>query len=260
VTTELDSSRAIVTGAGRGIGLAIAKALAEKGAAVALVARTSSEIEAAAASIRETGATAAAFTADVGDDDSVSALADAVPEALGGPIDIVVNNAGIYIPNKFHEYEIDQFAHTMNINVLGSVRVTQAFIAGMIAAERGRIINIASTAGKYGSMNQSAYNASKHALVGLTKCLALEYAAQGIRANAICPGFVRTDLITDSRFGEVAGGLDAEAIEAMMRSRTPIGRLVEPEEVAALAVYLASPASDAMTGMGLTLAGGLILV
>ena len=257
---DLSATRAIVTGAGRGIGRAIAVALAENGAAVALSARTASEVEEAAEQIRDAGGTAMAHIVDVRDDDSVAALAEWAPDALGGTVNILVNNAGVYLPNRFLDYSLEEWTTSLDVNVMGSVRLLRAFAPPMLEAGYGRVINIASTAGKYGSLNQSAYNASKHALVGITKCLALEYAAHGIRVNAICPGFVRTDLIPESRFAEVAGGLDPKAVDRLLRDRTPIGRLIEPEEVAALAVYLASPAADAMTGMGSTLAGGLVLV
>ena len=137
--------------------------------------------------------------------------------------------------------------------------MTNAFLPKMIEAGDGKIINMSSTAGKYGSMNQSAYNASKHALVGITRCLALETAAQGIRVNAICPGFVDTDLLTNSTLSEILG-TDEDGIRSMIDQRTPIGRAVSVSEVAALAVYLASKGGDAMTGIAITLAGGLILI
>ncbi len=128
----------------------------------------------------------------------------------------------------------------------------------MLANQKGKIVNIASTAGKWASLNQSAYNVSKHALVGMTRCLALETAKSGITANAICPGFVETDMVTDIARQK---GIDhTQLIEELVKPRVPIERLIQPEEIANLAVYLASGESDGMTGQSIVLDGGMLYV
>lgn len=256
---DLSGVRALITGAGRGIGAVVAEAFVDRGASVALVARSAGEVEKVAADLSAKGGRAVAHTGDVTDDASVAALVPWVNDELGGHANVVVNNAGIYIPNPFLDYSIEDWTRTFDANVLGTVRVTRAFLPAMLEAGSGRIINIASTAGKYGSMNQAAYNASKHAVVGITKCLALETAAKGVRVNAVCPGFVDTPLLIDSPLQGILG-LDEQGIRNMIDQRTPIGRAISPAEVAALTAYLASPEADGMTGAAVTLAGGLVLV
>jgi len=256
---SLSNVRAVITGASRGIGSAIAEEFAQRGASVVLLARTTSEIDSLAETINSNGGRAFARSLDVTDADQVAEIESWASDVLNGPVNVLINNAGIYIPNRFMDYSALEWEHIFDVNVFGAVRMTNAFLPKMIEVGDGKIINMASTAGKYGSMNQSAYNASKHALVGITRCLALETAAQGIRVNAICPGFVDTDLLTASALGEILG-TDEAGIRSMIDQRTPIGRAVTVSEVAALAVYLASAGGDAMTGIALTLAGGLILI
>lgn len=251
---------AFVTGGGRGLGKAIALGFAREGAAVAVAARTTEELQATVEELEEIGAKAVAVHLDVTSSKDVAGSRARIESTLG-PVDVLVNNAGIHDPKPFLDYDPGDWKRTFDVNVHGTVRVTREHLPGMLNRGRGRILNMASTAGKYGSLYQSAYNASKHAVVGLTRCLALEVASTPIRVNALCPGFAETDLIANAvpKFGEIFG-TDAEQAEAALRARIPIGRFVTPEEVAHLAVYLASDESDAMTGQALTISGGLILV
>jgi NAD(P)-dependent dehydrogenase (short-subunit alcohol dehydrogenase family) len=161
----------------------------------------------------------------------------------------------------FVDVDIAVWRDVFDVNIFGAVRITKRFLPAMVLRGAGCILNIASTAGKYGSVNQASYNASKHALVGLTRCLALEAAPAGIRVNAICPGFVNTDIIEDN-IDELAAAfaLPREQVLPTLLARVPIGRLLEPGEIAELAVYLAAPGSEGMTGQAITLAGGLILI
>ena len=258
---RLAGRSAVITGAGRGIGSAIARAYAAEGANVVLAARTSSEIASIAAQINGSdGGTAVAVVCDVTDGEQVETLVAEAREALG-TIDVLVNNAGTTKIGRFLDASVDDFARVMDVNFLGVVRMTRAVAPLMVEVGRGKIINVASTAGKYGSVLQSPYNASKHAVVGLTRCLALELARAGVTANAICPGFVDTPLI-ENAIGPfaAAAGVEESAVLPMLLERVPLGRLLDPEEVAHLAVYLGSPESDAMTGQALTISGGLILV
>ncbi len=257
---RLAGRTAVITGAGRGIGKAICEAFVQEGAAVVLAARTTSEIEELAEALTAQGGRAMAIACDVTDDAQVRRLVEQAKEGLG-PINVLVNNAGTTKIARFAEYNVADFQHVMDVNFMGIVRVTQAFLPDMVQAGEGRVINIASTAGKYGSMFQSPYNASKHAVVGLTKCLGLEYAKTGVTVNSICPGFVDTPLIDTAKpdFARAAG-IPEEQAEAMLLQRVPMGRLLEPEEVAHLVIYLASKESAAMTGQSLTISGGLILV
>lgn len=257
---RLDGRVAVVTGAGRGIGAAIARAYAAEGAVVVLAARSRDQIEAIASEIVERGGRATAVVVDVTDDAAVDQLAATAAEAHG-TVDVLVNNAGVHRPGRFLDYAMVDWEWIFAVNVHGTVRVTRAFLPAMIERGRGKIVNVASTAGKYGSLFQSPYNASKHAVVGLTKCLALETAKQGITVNAICPGFVHTDLVDRAAEGLAPIlGIAARDVPAALVSRVPQGRMLEPEEVAHLAVYLASAESDGMTGQSLTVSGGLILV
>lgn len=249
---------AVVTGGGRGIGRAACEALVHEGCAVAVGARTVAEIEAVAGELRRRGGEAVAVPLDVTDDASVDRFSAEVARRLG-PAEVVVNAAGIYLPGRFLDYAIDDFRRIAEVNYLGTVRVIRAFLPGMLEAGWGRIVNVASTAGKYGSIFQSPYTASKHAVVGLTRALGLELAPAGIRVNAVCPGFVDTPMVAAAvpRFAELLRVPEEEVVPTLLR-RVPIGRLLRPEEVADLVVAVAR--SDAMVGQAPTLSGGLIVV
>lgn len=255
---SLTGRRAVVTGAGRGIGRAIAQRLAAEGAAVVLAARTVSEIEQAAESIRHDGGTAAAIRCDITDDESVTELVAASADALGGPIDTLVNNAGVYLARRFSDHSMDDWRWLMDVNVLALVRVTQAFLPTLLEQPRSRVINISSIAGKKGSFGQAAYNASKHAQIGITRCLALETGHTGLRVNAVCPGFTPTDLLDLDEIGAVHGKPGSEVLDGAARA-TSIGRLVTLDEIADTVCFLAGAGADGMNGQSLLVDGGLHL-
>jgi 3-hydroxybutyrate dehydrogenase len=251
---------ALITGAGRGIGRVIALRYAQEGAAVALVARTAAELDAVAAEIQAQDGYALALPCDVTSEDAVQRAVERATKTLG-PIDVLVNSAGIYAITHFLEQSLDDWKRVFDVNVHGTFIVTQAVLPSMIEHRNGRIINVASTAGKWGTRYQSAYNASKHAVLGLTKCLALETAEFGIRVNAICPAFVDSPMV-DQQLPNLARilGADVDAARNALLARIPIGRLIRLDEIPPLAVYLASDESEGMTGQAITLDGGMIFV
>lgn len=257
---RLENRNALITGGSRGIGKAIARRFVEEGANVFLCARGESALKETAEELRHMGGKVAIHVADVSDHGSVEGM---VGHALAefGVLDILVNNAGIMMPRRFMDYSFEEFERVMEVNLYGVFHVTRAVLPSMMERKRGKIINMASTAGKWGSMNQSGYNASKHAVVGLTRCLALEMAPFHINVNAICPAGVEGDEI-DSMVEHWANELKVtkEQARKSIASRSPIGRFVNPDEVAALAVYLASDESDAMTAQSLSLCGGYLMV
>lgn len=260
VQTGVEDAVAVVTGAGRGIGRAIALELAVKGARVVVAARSKAELDDVTREIVDAGGHAVAVTCDITNDDDVAALVRATSDAFG-PATVLVNSAGAYRVGRFTEAPMSDFQLLIEVNYLGTVRVTQAFLTGMLKAEYGRVVNVASTAGKYGSMNQAMYNGSKHAVVGLTRSLGLELAKTGVRVNAVCPGYVDTPMLHDAlpEFGRISD-IPADHVLAGLLSRVPIGRLLQPEEISHLAVYLASAEADGIVGQAFTVAGGLILI
>ncbi len=252
---------ALVVGASRGIGAEIARSFAREGASVGLCARSVTPLEVLAEELRGSGADAAAFGCDAAEGDAVTATVTAVEERLG-PVDILIYAAGAAAVGRFEDIDDAYWQRLYEVNVMGSVRFSRALLAGMRGRGRGRIINIASTAAKYGSLYQSPYNASKHALLGLTRCLALETAADGITVNAICPGYVDTEMLREAvpEWSALLGLPEAELLDTLVATKVPQKRLLEPSEVAELALYVASPGAAGLTGQGLTLAGGLILI
>jgi len=166
----------------------------------------------------------------------------------------------VYRAARLVDYTPEDFDRVMQVNVYGAFHVLQLVLRHMQAQRRGKVVNIASSAGKWGSMNQAAYNASKHALVGLTRCAALEMAAHGVNVNAICPGFVQTDMFDEFRAHADILGVPFEKVIEGALARVPLRRALAPEEVAALAVYLGSAESDGMTGQSLLLDGGMLMV
>jgi NAD(P)-dependent dehydrogenase (short-subunit alcohol dehydrogenase family) len=254
---RLGGRRAVVTGSGRGIGRAIAEHFAVEGASVVVTARTVTEIDAVADRIRSRGGDAHAVACDITDDIAVAELMALSTDMLGGPADVLVNNAGVYRPRRFLDHDLDDWRHLLDVNVVATVRVTMAFLPAMLELDRSRVINIASIAGKKGSFGQAAYNASKHAQIGLTRCLAIEYGHTPLRVNAICPGFTRTDLID---VDELAAVYDKSPDRAWadIEAASTIGRTVTLEEISGLAVYLASDASDGVNGQSLVVDGGVV--
>jgi NAD(P)-dependent dehydrogenase (short-subunit alcohol dehydrogenase family) len=245
---RLDGRNALVTGAGRGIGRACALALAQAGAEVWLAARTRSEIEQAAEEIRAAGGKAHAVTCDVLSTEDLKQTIQEIPV-----LDILVNNAGSNIPEPFVEVSEEHLDRLLDLNVRAAFLAAQAAARKMLEApgrkaRGGAILNMSSQMGHVGAPNRSVYCLTKHALEGLTKAMALELAAHGIRVVSIAPTFVETPM-TRPMFAR--GGFGD-----WVRERIPGGRIGDPEEVAAAVVFAASPAASLITGSSLVLDGG----
>jgi NAD(P)-dependent dehydrogenase (short-subunit alcohol dehydrogenase family) len=238
---------ALVTGASRGIGRGIALALGAAGAAVACAARAVDHSEPTAAQIRAGGGTAQAFGLEVTRAEEIPATLRAVEAALG-PIDVLVNNAGITFQRKTLELTDEEWERMLATNLTSMFRLARAVAPSMIARGGGRIINIGSMWGRVGVPQFAAYCVSKAGVDALTRCLAVEWARHGIRVNCVAPGYIRTDFQTEV--------MADERIRSLIFSKIPLRRLGEPEEVGALVVYLASPAAEFMTGQTIYLDGG----
>jgi NAD(P)-dependent dehydrogenase (short-subunit alcohol dehydrogenase family) len=260
VTNRLKNKTALITGASRGIGLAIAEAYAAEGANLILNARNPDQLNQVAAKLRtDFGVNVTCAPFDVVDRPAIEAMAKTA-DANGG-IDILVNNAGIHRAAPFLAYTPQDFREVFEVNFFGVLHATQCVLPGMIARRRGRIVNLASTAGKWGSRNQSAYNVSKHAVVGLTRCLALEMAPHNIGVNAICPWVVDTDMATSFIAEHAkAAGLTTEQTAANFVAAVPIKRFIQPTEIAQLAVYLGSDESAFVNGQAWTIDGGYTMI
>ena len=255
----LAGKRAVVTGAGRGIGRSIALALAQAGANVALTARTSSEIEQLVAEIQELDRKSMAVPCDETDPGQVTHMATTLIEGLGG-VDILVNNAGNAGSHKFLNHPDELWHHMLSINLTSVYYVTKAFIPTLMDQRHGRIINIASIASRVGGSYIAAYTAAKHGVLGLTRALAVELMPYNITVNAICPGYVNTPMTNESVSNIAArtGMAESKAREVLENS-SPQKRLIEPEEVAAIAVFLAQDSNRGITGQAINIDGGGVM-
>ena len=246
---------AIVTGGGSGIGLAIARALADTGHRVTIMGRSAVRLDGALASLPG----AAAIPCDVADAASVEAAFGAAAERHG-PAGILVNAAGVARTAPFEASSDELWNDLWRVNVMGAVHTCRAVLPAMRTLESGRIVNVASTASLKGYAYVSAYSATKHALLGMTRAMALELAKTVITVNALCPGYTDTDLIREAVANIVAktGRSEAQAL-ASFTATNPQGRLIEPEEVAGAIAWLVSPAARSVTGQAITIAGGEIM-
>jgi NAD(P)-dependent dehydrogenase (short-subunit alcohol dehydrogenase family) len=241
---RLDGKRALVTGAGRGLGLGFATALAQAGAHVTLAARSRDEIEAAAAALRQQGCAADALAVDVADLAAMQAVL-----AARDPYNILVNNAGTNRPAPFVEVKVEDFDHLFALNVRAAYFVAQAVARALIeAGQPGSIINISSQMGHVGGPRRTVYCATKHAMEGFTKAMAIELAPHGIRVNTLAPTFIETPLTRPF--------FDNEAFRKDTLSRIKLGRLGTVEDLMGAVVFLASDASALMTGTSLVVDGG----
>lgn len=252
---------AFITGGGRGIGRAIALLFAKEGATVAVAARTLVEVRRVADEIEAaTGAKALSLVCDVTDIEAIKEALLAIRETFGRGPDILINNAGIAESAPLTKTSNDLWERHIAINLTGSFYCTREALPEMLERGWGRIINIASIAGKTGAPYIAAYSASKHGLLGLTRSAALELAAKGITVNAICPGYVDTDMTTRGieNITQKTGRSAEEALEALKRM-SPQNRLVTSEEVAALALLLASEEGRGINGQAINVDGGSVL-
>ena len=253
----LSGKHALVTGGSRGIGTAVVEILLAHGARVASVSRTGApQKESSPSGSRDA---VHHVSADVTDSESVK---KAFESARGrfGEIAILVNNAGQAASAPFLKTDPALWRKMIAVNLDGTFHCTQAVLAGMLAAGWGRIINIASTAGLTGYGYVTAYCAAKHAVVGLTRALAIEVATKGVTVNAVCPGFTDTDIVKEAVANIVAKtGRTAEQAQAELASRNPQKRLVRPKEVANTVAWLCLPGSEAITGQAIAVAGGELM-
>lgn len=258
-TLVLAGKRAVVTGAGRGIGRSIALALASAGADVAVTARTRSELDALVSEILALGRRGLAVSCDVTDPEQVKRMASTLFEDLGG-VDILVNNAGNAGSHKFLNHPDELWHRMLAINLTSVYYVSKAFAPKLIEQRSGRIITIASIASRVGGGYIAAYTAAKHGVLGLTRALAVELLPYGVTVNAICPGYVDTPM-TDGSVANIAartGMSEARARETLEKT-SPQKRLIEPEEVAAIAVFLAQDSSKGITGQAINIDGGGVM-
>jgi 3-hydroxybutyrate dehydrogenase len=253
---SLEGRGVVVTGGGRGIGRAVARALAGAGAAVVVTARTAREIDGVAAELTAEGHTAYALPCDVADEESVQGMAARATQLLG-TVDVLVNNAGIALSNPVKRLPLEEWNRILAVNATGTFLCTRAFLPGMLERRWGRVINVASVAGLRGGRYIAAYTASKHAQIGFTRALAAEVADQGITVNAICPGYVDTPMTeySISRMVEKTG-MSAEAALEHILSLSPQHRLIRPEEIAHVALMLCGKDAEGISGQAIAIDGG----
>jgi 3-oxoacyl-[acyl-carrier protein] reductase len=246
---RFENQVAVVTGAGRGIGHAIAVRLAKEGARIASVSRTEANAKKTADEINATRPDAAkAYAVDVADQDAVQKAAGQILEDFGR-VDILVNNAGVTRDGLSMRMSLEDWDTVLNTNLKGAFVFTQALMRPMIKQRSGRIINISSIAGLTGNAGQANYSASKAGLIGLTKTLARELASRGITVNAVAPGLIETDMTT----------VLSEEIRTAILQKVPLGKLGDPDDIAGAVAYLASPEAKYITGQVLTVDGGMVM-
>ncbi|MDX8532836.1 SDR family NAD(P)-dependent oxidoreductase [Mesorhizobium sp. VK25A] len=249
---EIAGKHALVTGGGSGVGKAIALALAEADVAVTICGRR----DAALAEVAKENGRIFAITADVTDEAEMAALYEKA-EAARGPFDIVVANAGMAGSAPAHKTALADWQRTLDVNLTGAFLTVKPALAGMLARKTGRIVFVASTAGLKGYAYVAPYVAAKHGVVGLMRALAVETATSGVTVNAVCPGFVETDMLEESiaRIVEKTGR-SAEDARASLAATNPQGRFIQPEEVASAVLWLCSDASRSITGQAISVSGG----
>ena len=255
---ELTGRVALVTGGGRGIGRAIALSLATAGADVAVSGRNADVLEETVAEIMAKDRRGKAFLCDVAEHREVDAMVAQVRAALGDPL-ILVNNAGIAASAKLSETTDEMWDSMLRINATGAFYCTRAVLPIMLEAKWGRVVNLASIAARAGAPYIAAYAASKHALLGLTRAVAAEVASRGITVNAICPGYVDTEMTDRSAaYISTRTGRSEDAARKILEGFSPQGRLMTAEEVASLATYLCSDSAGGINGQGIVLDGGSV--
>jgi len=244
---DLSGKTALITGASGGIGRAIATALHGQGATVALSGTRTGPLEELAA---ELGARAHVVPANLGDPDSLAGLPKAAEEALGGPLSILINNAGITRDNLAMRLKDEDWDQVLNVNLKSAFKLSQAVLRGMMKARWGRIVNITSIVGVTGNPGQVNYAAAKAGMIGMSKSLAQEVASRGITVNCVAPGFIATPM-TDE--------LNDDQKERLINA-VPVGRLGTPDDIAAGVVYLASDEAQYVTGQTLHINGGMAMI
>ncbi len=245
---QLENQIAVVTGAGRGIGRAIALKFAAEGAHIAVVSRTAENAEKITAEIRALGRNAWPFAVDVADSAAVATTAEKILEQAR-KVDILVNNAGITRDGLLMRLSEEDWDAVLDTNLKGAFSFTKAFSRAFLKQRAGRVINISSVIGLIGNAGQCNYAASKAALIGFTKAVAKEFASRGVTVNAVAPGFIETDM---------TAVLTAE-LKADLLKRIPLNSLGQAEDIAAAALFLASPAARYITGQVLTVDGGMVM-
>jgi len=254
------AGHAVVTGGGRGMGVAIAASLARRGVAVSLLGRTAATLEQTAARLAaEHGVPVQHAVADIADEAAVASAIAACRERLG-PVGILVNNAGIAPSAPFLKSDGALWRRVLDIDLMGAVHTSRAVLPDMLAGQWGRIVNIGSTASLSGMAYVSAYCAAKHALLGFTRALAIEMARKGVTVNAVCPGYADTDIVADAIANITAktGRTRDEALASLV-AHNPQGRLIQPDEIGETVAWLCSDAAASVTGQSIVLAGGELM-
>jgi NAD(P)-dependent dehydrogenase (short-subunit alcohol dehydrogenase family) len=257
---EFQKRIALITGATGGIGQALAAGFARVGATVVVTARSEAKLKALAERLTREGGRALALRCDVREKAEVDALAHAVA-ARGETVQILINNAGIAPAASFLEMTDELWDDVLRVNLTGTYNCCKSFLPGMIQSGWGRIINVASTTAKVPYSHVSAYTASKHGVLGLTRSVALETARSGVTVNAICPGYVDTELTRkNAKLMAEKTGKNLTEILTLFAKSSPQNRLIAPEEVAALALMLASEDAGGITGQAINVDGGAVMI